>query len=183
MNRDRARRLAWQLLILGLPVLALASGATWVVDRHRAAEAALAQLEPRHARLLGLVAEAEALRARRARLETMLGAEAYPASLDASQAGSEAQQRVREAFTQGGLAIQALQVLPAKDEGARLERVTITLAAEGELVQFHQALSAVAALRPAVAVESVSLRLTGRLPNGAARLSGQFSLSVLRLRA
>lgn len=181
MNSRWTRR-AWQLLMLGLPILALVTGAAWVVSRHQALESALAQLEPRHARLLGLLAEAGAIQQRHEQLAVLLTQQAYPATLDATQAGNEAQQRVREAFTQGGLAVQALQVLPAKEEGRDFEKITITLAAEGELIQFQQALGAVAQLQPAVAVDSASLRLIGRAPSGAPRLSGQFSLSILRTR-
>ncbi|MFN3374966.1 MAG: type II secretion system protein GspM [Burkholderiaceae bacterium] len=171
------------VLLLALVLTPLAVGGWYIYHKHRWAEARMAELEPRYARLQGLREQAsdwtsglEAVRALHAKL-------VYPASQDATQTGNVAQQRVRDLFTAAGLTVVSSQVMPAKTDKFH-DRITIVVRAEGEAAAFYAALSALDSVRPVIIVNDVDAQVAGGLLNGnpavAPRLTTQFNLTVMR---
>lgn len=159
------------LAILSVPV-------SYVVSKHRWAEAKLAEIEPRYARLKGLESVAEELKSSAAEAEAAVARVAYPASLDIGQAGNDAQQRARRAVEGAGMTISSSQVLPAQKENG-FDRIPIALRGEGTLPQLQVALAALAASTPALTIESLSLRGISRGTGGAQQLQAQLTLFVL----
>lgn len=182
MNSDNVRMRVWQGVMLALLCAPLVIVGLYVWQKHQWATQRLAELEPRHARLQGLLAREDELRLAAEQAATQIQRHAYHVSIDANQAGNEAQQRIREAFAGSGLTVSSLQLLPAKEDGP-FDRIPIALAVEGEMFQLQAALLALGALQPTVLVDAVTLRAIGLAPpSSSPRLGGQFRFSVLRER-
>ena len=103
----------------------------------------------------------------------------YPAEQDTSQAGNDAQQRIRGLLAAAGLDIASSQVLEAKEEKG-FERIPLAVRAEGEMVAVQAALAGLAEQMPAILIDAITVRSQGGPVNGAQRLSVQLNLSVLR---
>jgi general secretion pathway protein M len=176
--RERAAMAVLVLLLL-LPV---AGAALYLWSKHQWATDRLAEVEPRYARLLGLEAsQAELAQAQRA-AQTHLARFAYPASQDASQAGADAQQRVRSVATVAGLTLVSSQVLPAKAEGG-FDRIPLAVRMEGEMSALQAVLVVLASEQPVIHFESMNLQTIGAVKAEVpARLGIQFNLFVLRKR-
>lgn len=167
------------LVLLALAGMAVA----YVAHKHRWAQDLLAQIEPRHARLLGLRAAGPELEAQLAQARRELERLAYAAAVDATQAGNDAQQRVRRVLEQAGLQVLSSQVLPAvEDQG--LDRIPLALRVDGPLAALQAALAGLAAEAPIVAVDSMTVQTIGAVRAGQVpdRLSVQLVLSVMRAR-
>ena len=166
-------------LLALLPLIALG---VYVMDVRRAAQARIAELEPRHARLAGLVAGRAALDKAEAAAREQLGERVYPATQDLTQAGNDAQQRVRTVFTNAGLQLVSSQVLPAKDE-KQFDRIPLMVRLEGDLTALQMALIALPQQTPAILLDGLNIQSMGvTRPEQAQRLASQFNLSVLRLK-
>lgn len=170
------------LVALALPLLLLAS---YVVQRHRQAEDALSQLEPRHARLLGVLAQRDDIVRVTEQAQELRANYLYPAGQDSTQTGNTAQQRMRDLLTAAGLLVRSSQVLPAKEEHG-FDRIGLTLTVEGDQLALQAALAELSVQRPLVLLSDLDIRVVGGLgnhaPTTAPRLTAQFSLSVLRER-
>ena len=168
------------LLALLLP-LALAAG--YLFSKYQWAESAVAELEPRYARLLGLQSSQPELTRAIAQSAALVSRHVYPASQDVSQAGNDAQQRIRTIATRAGLSIMSSQVLPPKAE-KQFDRVPLTVRLEGELPALQAALVVLAGESPAINVESFSVQTIGAVrPEVAQRLNIQFNLFILRAKS
>lgn len=171
------------LLVLGLLVLVVTGAALYVVDKHRWAQARLAELEPRHARLVGLEAAAPELDRAEAQARATLAQLAYPASQEATQAGNNAQQRARAVLGRAGLEVLSSQVLPPRTD-KQFDRIVVAVRLEGDLLALQSALVALASEAPAMFVESFSVQaMAAPRPEAAPRLSVQLNLFVLRGRS
>ncbi|HNT38923.1 MAG TPA: type II secretion system protein GspM [Rubrivivax sp.] len=179
----RARALAWAsafwLLVLGT-LLVLAG--QWVWHRQQAWAQLLETIEPRIARLEGLAGSSQQLQQAVQQTERDVLRHAYAAARDASQAGNDAQQRVRELFSRSGLEVLSLQVLPARAV-PRFDRIPIAVRVEGELSVLQATLAALSTLSPSVFVEGFVLQ--GASANEAAppRVVAELQLFVLRAQA
>lgn len=168
------------VLLLLAPLLGLGVAA-WVT--HQQLQATLDDLEPRYARLQGLVNHQGDLQALGTKVDAALSRLIYPPSKDIASAGNDAQQRIRSLFADSRLDVISIQALPAKDEG-QFSRITINLRVEGNLPAMHAALAKLPALTPAVLLDSMSLQTIGAVkPASVQRLGGQFSFSVFRVRS
>lgn len=169
------------VLLLPLVLLGL-----YLAQRHAQGQADLAQLEPRHARLLGVLAQRSEIEATREQAQALRSEYLYPAGQDATQAGNLAQQRMRDLLTAAGMQVRSSQVLPAKEDHG-FDRIGLTLAAEGDLLALQSALAVLSSQRPIVLLSDLDVRVNGGLgnhvPTEAPRLTVQFSLSVLRERS
>lgn len=176
---------AGRRLVFAAFFVALLAGATvsYVVAKHRWAEAALAELEPRHARLLGLQASAGDLDRALAERRAALGRQAYLSSQDVAVASSDAQQRAREAFTKAGLQVSSTQILPPKQvEG--FDRIPLVLRLEGDLAALQGALVSLPAQTPALFVDGFNVQSMGMpVADAPNRLNIQVNLFVLRVRS
>ena len=171
------------LVILAF-VLALVAGASvsYVVAKHRWAQNALAELEPRYARLLGLRASGAELDRALAERRAVLASHAYLASQDLSVASSDAQQRARELFTNAGLQVASIQILPPKPvEG--FDRIPVVLRLEGDLASLQAALLKLPVQTPALFVDGFNVQSMGMpVADAPYRLNIQVNLFVLRVR-
>lgn len=158
----------------------------YVAQRHAQGQHNLAQLEPRHARLQGILAQRSDIEAAREQAQALRSRYLYPAEQDATQTGNLAQQRMRELLVAAGMQVRSSQVLPAKDEHG-FDRIGLTLTAEGDALALQSALAVLSSQMPVVVLSDLDIRVNGGLGNHAPtespRLIVQFSLGVLRERS
>ena len=178
LRRDRTALVIAALLAL-LPLAALA---VYLLEQHAWAQRQIDELEPRHARLAGLAASHDALAAAGTTARERLAEFVYPVTQDLTQAGNDAQQRVRTLFTGAGLQVVSSQVLPARDE-RQFDRIPVSVRTEGEIDGLQRALAALAEQTPAILLDSLTIQTVALArPEAAPRLGSQFTLSVLRLK-
>ena len=163
-------------------MLAPMVGAGWYVwTVHQRLQTRLTDLEPRYARLEGLLLRKADLQALGAQASEKLAHLTYPATQDVTQTGNDAQQRIRTLFADSKLDIISIQVLPPKDE-SKFDRIQINLRIEGDLAGIQTALLKLSSQSPLVLVDSISLQTIGAVkPASIQRLGGQFNFSVLRV--
>lgn len=175
--------LAATFLVFLLPLVLLGLYVVTVNDR---AQARLAEMEPRYARLLGLEAQKSSLDEALVRVKAVRSQYIHPADQDATQSGNAAQQRVRDIFAGAGLQVLSSQVLPSKVEQG-FDRIPLSVRAEGELLALQIALAELSAQTPVVVVNDVDIQVQGGLgntnPGTPTRLVVQFNLSILRERS
>ncbi len=154
----------------------------YVLQKHQWAQDQLARAEPRYARLLGLEARRDELLQTEVQARSMLARYTYPTSQDVSQAGNDAQQRIRQLFTQAGLEILSSQVLTPKTE-KQFDRIPLSVRSEGDLVALQSALVVLESQTPSIFIDELTVQLVPPArPDRPLRLQGQFNLSVLRVR-
>ncbi len=169
------------LTVLAL-VLPLLGAAYFVGTHHVSVGKHIEDLEPRYARLLGLSERQAEFQTLGQQAGEQLKRLVYPASQDATQAGNDAQQRIRALFADSKLDISSIQVLPSKEAGL-FDRITIDLRVEGDLTGIQNAFSLLSVQSPIVVTEDVTLQTIGAVkPASTQRLSGQFIFSVFRAR-
>jgi general secretion pathway protein M len=180
MNRQAAKVAALQFLSMLLILLPLFIAGAYVWHKHQWANSVIAEIEPRHARLQGLGSLKQELEIALKQTQAALAKHVYPASLDATKAGNDAQQRIRKVFADSQLLIESVQVLAAKDvEG--FQRIGVVLRIEGSLPNIHEALVRLGDQNPTILLDSVYIQNLGPMkPSSPQRLMGNFSFSVLR---
>lgn len=184
MKRSVFNRIVWlQALTVLLLLLPLAGAGLYVWALHQRVQNHLANLEPRYARLAGLLERRADLLALGVQANAQLARLTYPVSQDVTQAGNDAQQRIRSLFADSKLDIISIQVLPPKEED-KFDRIPINLRVEGDLAGIQDALMKLASQSPVVLVDSLTLQTIGAVkPASIQRLGGQFNFSVLRVRS
>jgi general secretion pathway protein M len=184
MSHRQPARIVWlqvaTVLALLLPFVA---GGLYVRYHHQRVHGLLTDLEPRHARLSGLMQYQVELEALNGKASEELKRLAYPASQDVTQAGNDAQQRIRGIFVDSKLNVISIQVLPPLKDESRFDRVPVSLRVEGDLEGIQSALTKLAKQTPLVLVDNMSIQTIGAVkPASVQRLAGQFGLSVLRVK-
>ena len=181
-NRKELLILVLTVLLVLLPLLGLG---TYIAKKHYWAQARLAELEPRYARLRGLDLQREEIDEALERALKIRAEYVYPSGQDAAQTGNAVQQKVRDLLTTAGLTVVSSQVLPAKDEKG-FDRIPLTVRAEGELLAVDSALSVLNEQLPVMLLTDVEVRNQGTLQvmneKVAPRLTLQMTLTVLRER-
>ena len=180
---NAAQRAPWWAWLFWLLVVggAVALAGQWVWQRHRAAAQQIETVEPRIARLLGLASSRDRLQQAARAAEQGVQRHAYASDKDASQAGNDAQQRVRDLFSRSGLEVVSLQVLPARVSGP-FDRVPIAARVEGELAALQATLAAMPSLSPSVFVEGFALQGATASESAPPRAVAELQLFVLRVR-
>ena len=185
MNSLVLRRTAIAALVVVVALLPVVGGAWYVRNKHAWGKERLAQIEPRHARLLGLELQGSELEAARQRATELRAQYVYPATAEEAQTGNQAQQKVRDLLSSAGLQVVTSQVFPAKEEKG-FDRIPLVLRAEGELLGLQSALAVLNMQRPVIVINELDVQVQGALVNlnlkVPPRLSLQFTLSVLRER-
>lgn len=185
MNTLAVRRMALVALVLAVALLPVVGGAWYVRSKHTWGKERLAQIEPRHARLLGLESQRAELEAARQQATELRTQYVYPVTADETQTGNQAQQKVRDLLSSAGLQVVTSQVLPAKEEKG-FDRIPLVLRAEGELLGLQSALSVLSMQQPVIVINELDVQVQGALmninPKAPPRLSLQFTLTVLRER-
>jgi len=166
-------------LLITLLLLATGAGA-YIMQQHIAVEKRLADLQPRYARMLGLQASGKTLDSVQTSAQHTLALYTYPLTTDKSQAGNDAQQRLREIFSKAGMQIMSSQVLPSKP-GKFFDQIPLSLRLEGDINQLESALLFLAAQTPKVMVDNFLIQTLGLVKaDTPQRLSIQLDVSVLR---
>jgi len=182
VNFDMPVAARWRLFAgCAIAFLAVAL-VVYVATKHQWAQAALAQAEPRYARVAGL--ETSALELERALVNSRaaLARQTYPSAQEVAVAGSDAQQRARELFTKAGLQVSSTQILAAKTVDG-FDRIAIVLRLEGDYPALQAALAALPAQAPSLFLEGFNVQTIGiPRPEVLSRLNIQVNLFVLRVR-
>jgi general secretion pathway protein M len=176
VHRRQVVAIALFCIVVLVPVLAGA----YLISKYQWAESKLAELEPRYARLIGLEASKGQMTRAMASSADFITRFAYPATLDVSQAGNDAQQKIRTITTGAGLSIASSQVLAPKSD-THFDRIPLTVRLEGELPALQAALTVLATQSPAIHFEGFTVATNGQVKaDTAQRLAIQFNLFVLR---
>lgn len=180
MNLLRHRAVISVAVTLGLILGLLAAAGWYVLSWHDAAEARIEEIEPRHARLLGLKNADAPLRKAVLDAYGQLRHWSYAPDQDVVKAGNDVQQRARRAAEAGGMSIVSSQVLPPRTEG-KLELVTVTLTLEGTLTALQSTIVAMEKDSPVLFVESLSMRMAERGdPKAPQQVSAVLGLAAIR---
>jgi general secretion pathway protein M len=176
------RSLWWASLLWLVVIVAAVVGLGDQVWRiHLSAARQIETLEPRMARLAGLGADRARLQQAAVQAAQAVERHAYPSTRDASQAGNDAQQRVRDLFSRSGLEVVSLQVLPARGAG-QFDRIPIAVRVEGELAALQATLAAAPSLSPSVFVEGFALQGANTSEASPPRVVAELQMFVLRVR-
>lgn len=184
MSHRPSIRIIWlqaaTILALLIPIV---MAAVYVSGHHKRVFGLLTDLEPRYARLTGLVQYQPELKSLQAKTTEQLNHLTYPSAQDVTQAGNDAQQRIRGIFVDSNLSVISIQVLPAVKDDSKFDRIPISLRVEGDLSGIQSALTKLSSQTPLILVESLSVQTIGAVkPASIQRLGGQFGMSVLRVK-
>lgn len=144
------------------------------------------RLEPGIARMKGLMAFEEQLRASASSVDERVAGLSYPVSADRATVSARLQKDVREILVEAGLSVTNSQVLPVREEET-FDYIGLKVTVTGDLPGLDAALLELAAYRPALLVES--LDVWPSRGNRRARKDGQesqeigASMQLLSLRA
>jgi general secretion pathway protein M len=114
-------------------------------------------IQPRTARLLGMLESADQLGAASGAARELLGDIAYAPGRDAATAAAALQSDVRELMADAGLSVTGSQILDTR-AGEGYDRLQLDVTAEGNVDALDEALSGLEELRPLVFVESVKVK-------------------------
>ena len=171
------------LLACGALLLVLALWAAWiVVTKYQQAAARLDDIQPRHARLAGLLQGSDRFTEADGAIKANLAEFVYPAEQDAGQTGNAALQRVRDLATTRGLRVSSSQAAAPRDDKG-FDRIGLSLRVEGDWPQLQGLLRALPGERPAIYSDTVQLLSQGPQAGRApAMIQAQLELFVLQER-
>ena len=112
------------------------------------------RIEPRVARLKGLMQNEAELARQRQLAEKRLREVAFPATDDSSALAARLQADIRQVLSEAGMSVSNSQVMPVR-EGEQFDRVAVKLTTAGSLAALDAALIGIAAYRPQLLVESL----------------------------
>lgn len=158
-------------LTLLLPALLYLSGLFGLWGARNESQAEIDRLEPRIARLMGLTAYEEQLRAAAVAVDTQVLDLFYPATEDQTTVAAALQTSVRDIFTETGLSVSNSQVLPVRERGS-FDYISVKLTVSGELAALDEALVGIADYLPLLLVESIDV-FPARVPRVRARRGRQ----------
>lgn len=161
MNLIRYRALisvvATAVLVVG--VIATIVGYGW--ERYLRAQAVLEEIEPRHARLLGLKSVDAQLKKAVLDAYAQVVRWAYPPEQDVGKAANDVQQRARRVAEAAGMTIISSQALPPRVENG-FEQIPVSVTLEGGVQSLQMALSSMSGETPVLFVDTLSLRAIDR---------------------
>lgn len=180
MTRPTPKEWAWVAGSAAVVLLPLAMGAAYIWQKHQWGQAEMDRITPRYARLSGLEQSASKLDSRLEEVAQQLSRYVYPADGDATQAGNDAQQRLRAVLSSAGLSVVSSQVLPGKvDQG--FDRIGLSVRVDGELLHLQSALAVIPSLTPIILIDSINIQAVGlQRADRPQSLAVQLNLSVLR---
>ena len=150
-------RTAWICgLTLLVPLFVYLNVVFSLLGMRSAAQAEIDRIEPRIARMQGLVDYEEQLREAAVVVDSKVLKLVYPGSEDQAAVAAELQTQVRDIFSTAGLAITNSQVLPVRIQG-NFDYISVKLTVNGSLPALDEALAGVAAYLPLVLVESLDV--------------------------
>jgi general secretion pathway protein M len=176
----------WLLLAAAVLIVLAVGVAAFTLNVHAQAAETLAQIEPRHARISGLLQKQDQINRSAKALEASFARYVYPPEGDASQIGNQALQKVRDLAASLDLRVTSSQSQPAKQDSdySDLDRIAINLRIEGDWSALQGLLAGLTRQTPAIYQNTVQLVAQGggrfTNPNLPWTVSGQFDLYVLQ---
>lgn len=156
MNLIRYR----SILVVGGTLLLVSTfaavGLSYVYKKQAWAEAKLGELEPRYARLKGLVAADKSLKDASVDVAKRIGTTTYPASLEVDRASGELQQRVKKIFEDAGVTVVTNRVLEPK-AGKDFDVISVSFSVNAGLAGLQTALALVRKEAPLLKVDEFIL--------------------------
>jgi general secretion pathway protein M len=174
----------WLLAAGLLALLALALMGLKVFSVHGNASRALAEVQPRHARIAGLLQSTEQLAQSARDLQANLADYVYPPDGDPGQIGNQALQQVRDIATGHGLRVTSSQVAAVREDRG-FDHIGLSLRIEGDWPQQLAFMRDLARQRPTIYSETVQFGAQGNFAQSrlsATVVSVQFSLYALKER-
>lgn len=180
MTRTHPRIIALQIITIFLILAPFAAGGMYVWQKHQAVIEKMAQWEPRHARLQGILAQ-EAEFATAAQLaQSLLNVFVYPAETDGTKVANEVQQRVKTALEQAGFRVESIQAKEGVESGDFL-RLKISARVDGNINHLFKALLVLRDQNPVLMVNGMRFNNEGPLSRASVqRITGQIEFTVLR---
>ncbi|MEM6579961.1 MAG: type II secretion system protein GspM [Pseudomonadota bacterium] len=178
------QRTAWICgLTLVLPLLLFLYLMGVFYGSYSEAQDEISRIEPRLARLQGLIDYEQALRDAAEVVDSQVLELVYPATEDQAAVAAELQTQVREIFSGAGLAINNSQVLPVREQG-NFDYIAVKLTTTGSLAALDNALAELAQYLPLVLVESMDVyparAIRGREVSDVQELTASVQLLSLR---
>ena len=124
--------------------------------KYRQASATIAEIDPRQARMAGMLQNKELFAQSEQALTANLAEFVYPTADDASQTGNAALQRVRELASTRGLRVSSSQTAAPRDEKG-FDRIGLSLRIEGDWPALAALLAELARQRPAIYINTLQL--------------------------
>jgi len=182
LRRTSPKIIALQVLTVLLFLLPFAGVGVYVWQKHLKAERLVADIEPRHARLQGILAKQEDFVVATKLAQGLTNAFVFPAAMEPTQALNESQQKLKAAFTESGFNVESVQVKEATDIGD-LQRLKMSIRFEGNLSNLQQVVLKLRDITPTMLVETVNVVNQGPTkPATIPRLAGFMDVVVLRAR-
>lgn len=179
------QRTAWIIgLTLLIPVVLYLNIWLGLLGLRQDYQAEIDRIEPRIARLQGLIEYEEQLRDSAARVDKEVVNLVYPATTDRATVSATLQTNVRQILLEAGLSLSNSQVLPVREEEA-FDYIGLKLTVTGNVASLDAALAAIAGYMPLLLVESLEVRPTraNRRKGESAQQKISASLQLLSLRS
>lgn len=176
----RRARLSFVMLMFVLVGLAVFL-ALDLRSRHQWADETLEQIQPRYARLAGLIQSEAKIRSALENTLQSFSAYVYPVETPADRVGTDLQQRARGVAEAAGLSVLNSRILPVRATDG-LEIVALVITVQGDAAQLRTMLVALPDEQPTIQIEGANIQAArGRAAQSA--LTAQLTLSVIRLPA
>jgi general secretion pathway protein M len=137
------------------------------------------RLEPRLARLGGLLESEERLKKSSGKVGSQILQLVYPQSDDQATIAAALQTSVRDIISVAGLKVGNSRILPVKTEDG-FERIGLSLTVSGEMDALDEVLADLAAYTPLLLVESIEIK-PGRPARRGAESVGQAVIATMQL--
>ncbi len=168
---------------LALPLLLLLYGVGSLWSLRLDYQRQIDRLEPRLARMLGVMEFEEALRAAYDQVDLRVLNLVYPAEKDRAALGAELQKNARDLMRESGMEITNSQLLPVYEKEG-IEYIGLKMTTSGTLAALDAALTALAGYEPLLMVESLDVwpprQVRGRENNSERSLTATMQLLALR---
>ncbi len=173
-------------LTLAVPLVLYLNALLGLWGAHQSAQADIDRIEPRIARLQGLIDNEDQLREASAVVDSQVLTLVYPASEDQATVAANLQTKVRDIFSTAGLSVTNSQVLAAREQG-NFDYIGVKLTVKGSLPALDEALAGIGSYLPLVLVESLDIyparAARGKRESGSAEQVVTANLQLLSLRA
>jgi general secretion pathway protein M len=170
-------------LTLLLPIAFYLNAMLGLWGMRQAAQAEIERIEPRLARLQGLIDYEDRLREASAAVDSKVLELVYPATEDQATVAATLQTNVRDIFGKAGLSVSNSQVLPVRAQG-NFDHIGMKLTVTGDLPALDEALAGLEAYLPLVLVESLDVYparvARGKSENNEQRITANLQLLSLR---
>lgn len=177
----RIDRTAWIVWGTSLAVLLLLAFLLLALQmRHAAYGEALSDIEPRVARLRGLLEAQGDIKAALIGAQGQLAQYAYAADTESTRAAADMQQQARRAAERAGLSVVSSQALPPKSEGG-LEIHTLTLNVQGSYEGVVSVLEALARQKPRIQIDGLTLQTSRRPGADSSEIYAQLRLVTWKM--